>query len=43
MILRGRPDCAPVSAADLEEDRKRFDKLVLSEAQWKIRFGMKAG
>jgi uncharacterized protein (DUF2336 family) len=41
MILRSRPGCAPLSAADLEEDRKRFDKLVLSEAQWKIRFGMK--
>jgi len=40
MILRGRPGCT-VSAADLEEDRKRFEKLVLSEAQWKIRFGMK--
>jgi uncharacterized protein (DUF2336 family) len=43
MILRSRPGCAPLSAADLEEDRKRFDKLVLSEAQWKIRFGMKPG
>jgi uncharacterized protein (DUF2336 family) len=42
MILRGRPGCAPLSAADLEDERKRFDKLALSEAQWKIRFGMKA-
>jgi uncharacterized protein (DUF2336 family) len=43
MILRGRPGCAPVSADEMDEDRKRFDKLVLSEAQWKIRFGMKPG
>jgi uncharacterized protein (DUF2336 family) len=42
MVLRGRPGCAPVSAADLEDLRKRFDKLALSEAQWKIRFGIKA-
>jgi len=42
MVLRGRPGCAPVSAADLEEERKRFEKLALSEAQWKIRFGIKA-
>jgi uncharacterized protein (DUF2336 family) len=41
MIMRGRPGCAPVSATDLEEYRKRFDKLSLSEAQWKTRHGMK--
>jgi uncharacterized protein (DUF2336 family) len=41
MILRDRPDCAPMSAEDFEDLKKRFDKLVLSEAQWKIRFGIK--
>jgi uncharacterized protein (DUF2336 family) len=43
MILRGRPDCAVLSAEDHDELKKRFDRLALSEAQWKIRFGMKAG
>lgn len=43
MILRGRPECAPLSGEDQDEFRKRFEKLALSEAQWKIRFGMKAG
>lgn len=42
MILRGRPDCAPLSAEDQDDLKKRFDKLALSEAQWKIRFGMKS-
>lgn len=41
MILRGRPGCEPISPADLDADRRSFEKLVLSEAQWKIRFGMK--
>jgi uncharacterized protein (DUF2336 family) len=42
VILRCRPDCAPLPAEDIEELQSRFEKLVLSEAQWKIRFGMKA-
>ncbi|MGC2082604.1 MAG: DUF2336 domain-containing protein [Bradyrhizobium sp.] len=42
MILRGRPGCAPVPPDELDEERIRFEKLVLSEAQWKIRFGIKA-
>jgi uncharacterized protein (DUF2336 family) len=42
MILRCRPGSAPVPPDELEEDRIRFEKLVLSEAQWKIRFGIKA-
>ncbi|MGJ5092115.1 DUF2336 domain-containing protein [Bradyrhizobium oligotrophicum] len=37
MILRGRPGCDALPADDLEEARKRFEKLVLSEAQWKVR------
>ncbi len=41
MILRGPPGCAPISAEDFEEARKRFEKLVLSEAQLKVR-GLKA-
>jgi uncharacterized protein (DUF2336 family) len=41
MIMRGRPGCAPVAAADFEEYRTRFDRLSLSEAQWKTRHGMK--
>jgi uncharacterized protein (DUF2336 family) len=37
MILRGRPGCDAVAADDLDEARKRFEKLALSEAQWKVR------
>ncbi|CCE06723.1 conserved hypothetical protein [Bradyrhizobium sp. STM 3843] len=37
MILRGRPGCARISNEDFEESHKRFDKLVLSEAQLKVR------
>lgn len=40
IILRSRPGCAPISTEDFDESRKRFDKLVLSEAQLKAR-GMK--
>ena len=42
MILRARPGCDTIPADDLEEARKRFEKLVLSEAQWKVR-GLEAG
>ena len=37
MILRGRPGCDTIAADDVEEARKRFEKLALSEAQWKVR------
>lgn len=37
MILRGRPGCSPISAEDFDEIRRRFDKMALSEAQWKAR------
>ncbi|MGY3449191.1 DUF2336 domain-containing protein [Bradyrhizobium sp. USDA 4353] len=37
MILRARPGCDALPADDVEEARKRFEKLVLSEAQWKVR------
>jgi len=42
MILRGRPGCGAIATEDFEEARMRFEKLVLSEAQWKIR-GLKPG
>ncbi|GLH77573.1 hypothetical protein SSBR45G_24810 [Bradyrhizobium sp. SSBR45G] len=42
MILRGRPSCDALPVDDLDEARKRFEKLVLSEAQWKVR-GLQAG
>jgi uncharacterized protein (DUF2336 family) len=37
MILRARPTCDAIPAEDLDEARKRFEKLALSEAQWKVR------
>ncbi|CAL74187.1 conserved hypothetical protein; putative signal peptide [Bradyrhizobium sp. ORS 278] len=37
MILKARPGCDAIAAEDFEEARKRFEKLVLSEAQWKVR------
>jgi uncharacterized protein (DUF2336 family) len=42
MILRGRPDCARISAEDFAELKTSFDKMSLSEAQWKIRHGQKS-
>jgi uncharacterized protein (DUF2336 family) len=37
MLLRGRPGYDAIQAEDVEEARKRFEKLALSEAQWKVR------
>ncbi|MGJ4927897.1 DUF2336 domain-containing protein [Bradyrhizobium sp. HKCCYLS2038] len=37
MILRARPGGSEMPADDVEEARKRYEKLVLSEAQWKVR------
>ncbi|UFZ02207.1 DUF2336 domain-containing protein [Bradyrhizobium ontarionense] len=37
MLLRGRPGYDVIQAEDVEEARKRFEKLALSEAQWKVR------
>ena len=42
MILRGRPDCEPIAAEDFAELKTSFDKMSLSEAQWKIRHGQKS-
>jgi uncharacterized protein (DUF2336 family) len=42
MIIHNRPGCLPVRAEDLHEERRRFDKLSLSEAQWTTRFGPRA-
>ena len=38
-IIRTRPGCAPVTARELEQGREVFDALLLSVAQWTIRFG----
>jgi uncharacterized protein (DUF2336 family) len=38
-IIRHRQGCEPISEQQLEERRKLFDSLSLSEAQWTIRFG----
>jgi uncharacterized protein (DUF2336 family) len=40
MIIRNRPGCDQPSAEELDEGRKRFERTLLSEAQWKIRFGL---
>lgn len=38
-IIRTRPECPPVTAQELEQGREVFDALLLSVAQWTIRFG----
>jgi uncharacterized protein (DUF2336 family) len=38
-IIRNRPGCPPVTARELEQGREVFDALLLSVAQWSIRFG----
>jgi hypothetical protein len=38
-ILRNRPGCPPVTQRELEQGREVFDALLLSVAQWTIRFG----
>jgi hypothetical protein len=39
MIIRNRPGCPPVTAHELEQGLEVFDALLLSVAQWTIRFG----
>lgn len=39
MILRCRPDCPPATRRELEQGREVFDGLLLSIAQWTLRFG----
>ena len=39
MIVRNRPGCPPVTQRELEQGREIFDGLLLSIAQWTIRFG----
>jgi hypothetical protein len=38
-IIRARPGCAPVTQRELEQGREVFDALLLSVAQWTVRFG----
>jgi Uncharacterised protein conserved in bacteria (DUF2336) len=38
-IIRSRPGCPPVTQRELEQGREVFDALLLSVAQWTIRFG----
>jgi hypothetical protein len=39
MIIRSRPDCPPLTQRETEQGREVFDALILSVAQWTIRFG----
>jgi uncharacterized protein (DUF2336 family) len=39
MIIRSRPECPPATAQELEQGHEVFDALLLSVAQWTIRFG----
>jgi uncharacterized protein (DUF2336 family) len=39
MIIHNRPDCPPVTQRELEQGREVFDGLLLSIAQWTVRFG----
>jgi uncharacterized protein (DUF2336 family) len=39
MIIRNRPGCPPITAHELEQGLEVFDALLLSVAQWTIRFG----
>jgi hypothetical protein len=39
MIIRNRPGCPPITQRELEQGREVFDALLLSVAQWTIRFG----
>jgi hypothetical protein len=43
MIIRNRPNCAPVSKAELAQARQRFESLLLSAAQLAISFWPKKG
>ena len=39
MIVRNRPGCAPPTQREVEQAREVFDALLLSVAQWTVRFG----
>jgi hypothetical protein len=39
MIIRNRPGCPPVTQRELEQGLEVFNALILSLAQWTIRFG----
>ena len=39
MIIRNRPECPPVTQRELEQGLEVFEGLLLSVAQWTIRFG----
>ena len=39
MIVHNRPGCPPVTQRELEQGREVFDGLLLSIAQWTLRFG----
>jgi hypothetical protein len=39
MIVRNRPDCPPATDRELEQCVAIFESLLLSVAQWTIRFG----
>lgn len=39
MIVHNRPGCPPVTKRELEQCREIFDGLILSIAQWTLRFG----
>jgi len=38
-IIRNRPGCPPITQRELEQGREVFDALLLSVAQWTLRFG----
>lgn len=38
MIINNRPNCPPVTQRELEQGREVFDGLLLSIAQWTVRF-----
>lgn len=38
MIIYNRPGCPPVTQRELEQGREVFDGLLLSIAQWTVRF-----
>lgn len=42
MIIRNRPECPPVTEQELEQGLEVFDALLLSVAQWTIRYGSAA-
>jgi hypothetical protein len=39
MIVRNRPGCPPLTRLELEQGREVFESLLLSKAQWTLRYG----